>query len=139
MYTNLDDACCSTTRSALVSVLVIACPICCSTPLQLLALQPELALQSEPTNPPKEDMIYVCGDSHTLPLAWNTVLVNGKPHLLKPALVTGRPQYTPNLILLSIDVCRSWLSLLPLSRNLRSHYLHQDCDAYSKSTTLEIF
>jgi hypothetical protein len=37
------------------------------------------------TGPP----IYVCGDSHTLPLVWNTVTVGGQQRMLVPALVTG--------------------------------------------------
>lgn len=33
--------------------------------------------------------IYVVGDSHTLSSAWRTVTVGGRPHLLRPYLVTG--------------------------------------------------
>ncbi|KAK1931054.1 hypothetical protein P3T76_013243 [Phytophthora citrophthora] len=35
------------------------------------------------------DVIYVCGDSHTLATAWREISTQGHPTLLHPALVTG--------------------------------------------------
>lgn len=34
-------------------------------------------------------VVYVCGDSHTLPTAWRELTVHGERVLLRPALVTG--------------------------------------------------
>eukprot|EP00903_Cladosiphon_okamuranus_P013727 g12780.t1 len=36
-----------------------------------------------------KDVVYVCGDSHTLTPAWHEVTIGGRPRVLRPALVTG--------------------------------------------------
>jgi hypothetical protein len=42
-----------------------------------------------PSTPPPPAMLTICGDSHSQSPAWQTVLVGGVPHVLRPALVTG--------------------------------------------------
>ena len=42
-----------------------------------------------PSTPSPPAMLTICGDSHSQSPAWQTVLVGGVPHVLRPALVTG--------------------------------------------------
>lgn len=51
----------------------------------------EQLLEYAPREPAPESapMLYVVGDSHTLPLSWRQISINGVTHVLRPLLVTG--------------------------------------------------
>ncbi|KAG7383172.1 hypothetical protein PHYPSEUDO_003959 [Phytophthora pseudosyringae] len=51
---------------------------------EALVVDPPRAVSEVPT-----DVMYVCGDSHTLATAWREINVLGRSTLLRPALVTG--------------------------------------------------
>jgi hypothetical protein len=46
-------------------------------------------LEYHHTNLPAHPPVFIMGDSHTLPLAWQTINVRDQPRLLVPKLVTG--------------------------------------------------
>mmetsp|Transcript_18834 Transcript_18834/g.31491 ORF Transcript_18834/g.31491 Transcript_18834/m.31491 type:complete len:731 (+) Transcript_18834:36-2228(+) len=46
-------------------------------------------LTSMPMPLPSLPLLYIAGDSHSLSPAWRTIMWQGKPHLLRPMLVTG--------------------------------------------------
>lgn len=62
---------------------------------QLLSVQPVLNVPQFDMDVPfpgsqaRDDVVYVCGDSHTLATAWRRIQVHGKEVQLRPALVTG--------------------------------------------------
>lgn len=57
--------------------------------VQLLSIEQGLVLNPPVSPPEPADVVYVCGDSHTLATAWREIHVHHRRTILYPALVTG--------------------------------------------------